>query len=304
MKNRETAFELSVRQSMQTFVQAIATDLDGTILEHASETISPRILSAFTNAHSTGIKIIIATGRPPRLVRHIIKQLISKIDPEKYANNPFYIICGNGSMVFDPHLNSVTKHYPIPASSFYNIITALRSSIDSLVFGTECQLSTCCENNWPDLTNAMDESTTYVDDIRDLVKDRIEVNKLMVLCTESNSWDLIKRVNDVLDPDVKNSVSITVSNKYFIEITASGITKGSCLKELCDTLEISQADVVTFGDMPNDVEMLSWSGYGVVVAGAHEEAKSVAKEVVPSVEEDGVAIWIEKYLQSIKNELL
>ena len=39
-----------------------------------------------------------------------------------------------------------------------------------------------------------------------------------------------------------------------------GVTKGSSLADLARMWGIAPEDVVTFGDMPNDIEMLTWSG--------------------------------------------
>ena len=58
---------------------------------------------------------------------------------------------------------------------------------------------------------------------------------------------------------------------------------------------ITAAEVVAFGDMPNDIPMLSWAGLGVAVANAHEEAKAVADEVTLSNDDDGVAVVIERF---------
>jgi glycosyltransferase AcbS len=46
---------------------------------------------------------------------------------------------------------------------------------------------------------------------------------------------------------------------------------------------------VAFGDMPNDVPLLTWAGWGAAVANAHPLVLEAADEVVPANDDDGVA---------------
>ena len=45
-----------------------------------------------------------------------------------------------------------------------------------------------------------------------------------------------------------------------MEISAAGVTKAAGLAWYCDQLGVAAADVLAFGDMPNDVPMLTWAG--------------------------------------------
>ena len=56
---------------------------------------------------------------------------------------------------------------------------------------------------------------------------------------------------------------------------------------------------VACGDGENDRELLEWAGFGVAVANAHEDVLARADLVVPSVEEEGVAVLLEGYLDSV-----
>ena len=72
------------------------------------------------------------------------------------------------------------------------------------------------------------------------------------------------------------------------------MTKASTLAAWCAARGIDAADVVTFGDMPNDMPMLRWAGRSWAVANAVEEAKAAAKSITASNDEDGVAQVIEE----------
>jgi hydroxymethylpyrimidine pyrophosphatase-like HAD family hydrolase len=56
---------------------------------------------------------------------------------------------------------------------------------------------------------------------------------------------------------------------------------------------IDQADVIAFGDMPNDIEMLRWAGRGVAMGNARDSVKDVADHVTATNDEAGVAQVLE-----------
>ena len=55
--------------------------------------------------------------------------------------------------------------------------------------------------------------------------------------------------------------------------------------------------MLVFGDMPNDLPMFGWAGWGrVAVANAHRELLAVADEVTLSNDDHGVAVYVERVL--------
>ena len=64
---------------------------------------------------------------------------------------------------------------------------------------------------------------------------------------------------------------------------------------VAEPLDITAQDVVTFGDMPNDVPMLRWAGLGVAMGNAHPEAIEAADEVTAPNTDDGLARVLERW---------
>jgi hydroxymethylpyrimidine pyrophosphatase-like HAD family hydrolase len=79
-----------------------------------------------------------------------------------------------------------------------------------------------------------------------------------------------------------------------VEISAAGVTKAAGLAWYCERAGVTAEEVVAFGDMPNDVPMLTWAGRGVAVANAHPAVLAIADEVTSANTEDGVAAYLEK----------
>jgi hydroxymethylpyrimidine pyrophosphatase-like HAD family hydrolase len=81
-----------------------------------------------------------------------------------------------------------------------------------------------------------------------------------------------------------------------LEISAVGVSKGTALAELSAERGVPAAQVVAFGDMPNDVPMLLWAGRGYAMTGGHPEALAAAALVAPPCDQDGVAQVLEQLL--------
>ena len=66
------------------------------------------------------------------------------------------------------------------------------------------------------------------------------------------------------------------------------------MQRIADRNGATAEDVIAFGDMPNDIDMLTWAGHGVAMGNAHPAAKEAADEVTASNNEDGLALVLER----------
>jgi hydroxymethylpyrimidine pyrophosphatase-like HAD family hydrolase len=71
------------------------------------------------------------------------------------------------------------------------------------------------------------------------------------------------------------------------------VTKAAGLAWYCAQQGVDADDVVAFGDMPNDVPMLTWVGRAVAVANAHPAVLEIAEDVADSNDADGVAAYLD-----------
>jgi hydroxymethylpyrimidine pyrophosphatase-like HAD family hydrolase len=74
-----------------------------------------------------------------------------------------------------------------------------------------------------------------------------------------------------------------------LEISAADVTKASTLALVAAELGVAPAEVIAFGDMPNDLPMLAWAGTAYAMANAHPSVLAAVDHVAPSNDEDGVA---------------
>jgi hydroxymethylpyrimidine pyrophosphatase-like HAD family hydrolase len=96
-------------------------------------------------------------------------------------------------------------------------------------------------------------------------------------------------------PALDGLVSVTHSNsKGLVEAGALGVSKATVVAEVAAAYGIGRADVIAFGDMPNDLPLLAWAGTSCAVANAHPVILAAASHVIGSNDEDGVARYLER----------
>lgn len=273
-------------------VKLIMTDLDGTLFKNDHESISERNVNALKKAQENGIKICIATGRTKSLIFDAI------------ALVPFadYIITSNGAVTYDAKTDEIITSQLLSAEKskkVFEIINA-HSLTHEIYFEGECFL----DGYSAKLYNYGNISAHYLK----VLKDKANVVPDLSEHIGEKGVEKINIMHVVGDElqEVKDSflniggIYVTSSIPENLEMNNINANKGYALSALCRILNISENEVMAFGDSGNDCEMLRTAGYSFATANAWDEAKKAAKSVTLSNENDGVAVEIEKYLESIK----
>ncbi|WP_405012227.1 HAD family hydrolase [Kitasatospora sp. NBC_01539] len=258
----------------------IATDLDGTLLCRGG-TVSDRTAAALVAAERAGLRVVFVTGRPPRWMA----QLSGHIGGHGVA------ICSNGGAVVDVHRGELLESFPLASEQALAVVRLLRERLPGTAFAFEFPGGFARE---PEYDLVMWESD----------KDH-PVASAEELITEGRVDGLFKVLakHPALAPDLflglareaaGHLAEITRSSPVsLLEISAAGVTKASTLARWCTAQGIDRSEVVAFGDMPNDLEMLAWAGDSYAVANAHPDVLAAVARHTVSNEDDGVAAVIE-----------
>ena len=83
---------------------------------------------------------------------------------------------------------------------------------------------------------------------------------------------------------------------YYTEITNEKVNKWTALEKLIEKLNIKKEEVMAIGDNINDKEMIENVGMGVVTANSSPDMKEIAKYIVATNDNSGVAEAINKYI--------
>jgi Cof subfamily protein (haloacid dehalogenase superfamily) len=93
-------------------------------------------------------------------------------------------------------------------------------------------------------------------------------------------------------------VSAARSQPYYLDVTHPKANKGEVVGMFSRYCNVPSADIVTIGDMPNDVLMFKESGTSIAMGNASAEVQKAATFTTDSNEADGFAKAMEGLLQS------
>jgi Cof subfamily protein (haloacid dehalogenase superfamily) len=262
---------------MHSPFRLVATDIDGTLI-HDDGTLSARtrdVLSALP------VPAVLVTGRPVRWLRQLYDQM-----PE-----PLPAICANGAVVYDPDTDEILRAEPLSVDLLLDVTKRLREAVPDITLAVEVEdgRSFWYEQAWPVRWPGEHRLVRMLATPEELTS--VPAVKLLGRSDSYQPDEFYELVSRTLG-DVATATHS--SSSALVEISAAGVTKAAGLAWLCAREGIAAEDVLAFGDMPNDVPMLTWAGHSVAMANAHPAVRAVADEVTLSNDEDGVA----KYLRA------
>ena len=91
---------------------------------------------------------------------------------------------------------------------------------------------------------------------------------------------------------------IVKSTPFFCEIGSGNAKKSLGVKFLSEMWNIKPEEVLTIGDQNNDIDLVKCGGIGVAMGNATPELKDCADYITDTVDNDGFAKAVEKFVQS------
>ena len=262
-----------------------AFDLDGTVLSRNLR-ISERTVDALRGLRERGMRLVVATGRRfEGAHEHAVRLGFSGSDP---------VICYGGSMV--RRMNGETlMHRTLPRELGAEVLEwAAERGLHARVFidgriitsrETPAALEHLRRREEPDVST-VDSPAGWIRESEE------EPTKLVIVDNPDSVGDWLEEAQE----HFRGRLFVTRSLPHYVEVGGLEGTKASALKFLCARWGIDRERVLAFGDADNDIDMLRFAGRGVAVGGMTGEVREAADEVVPNVDEDGVAGYVEKLL--------
>ncbi|MFD4369062.1 HAD family hydrolase [Rhodococcus sp. NPDC058521] len=263
----------------------VASDVDGTLIGH-DERVSARTRSAVSDVVASGTPFVLATGRPPRWIPPVVDGL---------GFAPF-AVCANGAVIYDSATDRVLSAATLGVDLLEWLADLAATVLPGSGLAAERVGASAHDAATPQFVSEpgyehawLNPDNTELSGVELLSAPAV---KLLVRLPGATSQSMV----DALAPHVAGQADLTYStDNGLVELSASGITKASGLLYLADHLGVDPAYAVAFGDMPNDIPMLSLAGTGVAVENAHPDAKAAADEVTTTNVDDGVAKVLERW---------
>ena len=133
--------------------------------------------------------------------------------------------------------------------------------------------------NEMEITNAKAENGNF----DDLINKNILPNKILIM-SEPN---IIEEMEIELGKKFPQ-LNIIHSSKILLEIMDKSVNKGKGVEFLLKYYGIDVNNSIAFGDNSNDIDMIKFVGYGIVVDNAPDYVKKIAKDVTDSNNDSGV----------------
>lgn len=265
----------------------IALDMDGTLLNSELK-LSEGNRDAIERAFRAGKQVVLCTGRCLAEIRDTLKQL-----PQIR-----YLVCENGSCVYDSKYDQTIHVEPVPVEEIRNIL--------NLVRGERCVIQVFHENqsyfnrpnaDWADAyrvgnyRGVFNRCSIWDAKLFDRYDERpFRIEKINLY------FDNLRTRNQIYAKLEGRPLKLAMSLGYMFEVVSHRADKGVGLKMLCDHLGLDIGQTIAMGDSANDLEVLRAAGFSAAMGNACPEAKAAASIVTADCDHDGVAKVIDEYL--------
>lgn len=244
--------------------KVIFMDIDGTLMEHGK--VSQRVIDVIQRARAQGHLFFVCTGRS---LGHMPRQLLEAEYLDGYVMG-CGMHCVMGETVI--HRERVDNAASLAVARYF------------IENGRECLYE--CENNMLAINSERPGFDIFSDvEALAVVLDDAGVSKITAVGPyREDDAEFFSEWFDVYDMGT------------YSDVVKRGVTKATGMQHVLDYLGIPRENCIGVGDSANDLPMLEFAGLGVAMGNAPENVKLRADVVTESIEADGVAVMIEKFV--------
>jgi Cof subfamily protein (haloacid dehalogenase superfamily) len=273
-------------------IRLLATDIDGTLLNPQFQ-ISDRDLQALHRAHAAGIEIVVVTGRRHTFALPIVNQL----------GFDLWLISSNGAVTRS--LSGETFHCDLmPAATCRKLCAAMQEFRGNIVltFDKETKGALVLERLDElslSIQRWLEKNMQYINFVipieRALATDPIQA----MFC---GSMDRMAVALETLNNSGLQGIVTILRTEYperdlsMIDVLNAGCSKGHALERWAAHRGYRRDEVMAVGDNHNDIEMLEFAGYPVIMGNACEELRGRGWHVTSGNDACGLADAVERML--------
>ncbi|KEZ90191.1 Cof-type HAD-IIB family hydrolase [Lacrimispora celerecrescens] len=278
-------------------IRVIVMDVDGTMSNHKKE-ITPKTKAALKKAQESGVKIILASGRPDSGLSDFAIEL-------EMGRHHGLLVSFNGSRVTDCQTGEVLFNETMTVEQGKAVLEHMkgfnvRPMIDKGKYMYVNDVYDCMIKNGEQEINIIQYESRggkyklcEMDDLAAFVD--YPLNKIL---TAGDSIYLKEHYREMMEP-FKDTLNCMFTAPFYFEFTAQGIDKAKALEAVLSPMGYMQDEIIAFGDGQNDKTMIQYAGIGVAMDNAVEELKEVADEITLSNEDDGIAVSLYKHIPGL-----
>jgi Cof subfamily protein (haloacid dehalogenase superfamily) len=251
----------------------VAVDLDGTLLNDEKR-VTDRTVAALACLPARGVKVVIASARPPRSVRHIYRQLGLDTLQINY----------NGALIWDEPAGRVAHHTPLVGPLVRRLIAFARGRFPQVIVSSE--IVDRWHTDRDDMAHTTETGRLFPPDVIAALDafDSLDTTKVMFLAEPAAIADLSASLAAEFGPAVR----LVRTDSNLLQLIHPDAGKGAALARVAVFYGVPRDQVLAIGDADNDIDMLTWAGTAVAMDNAAPHVKAVAGWVAPGNNDHGV----------------
>jgi hydroxymethylpyrimidine pyrophosphatase-like HAD family hydrolase len=270
----------------------LALDIDGTLLG-SDKGVSARTRAAIAAAHARGVHIVLMTGRRYPAARRVAETLGHDVP----------LVLHNGALIVEA--GGVLRCRPLGRSTAASAVRLGRAQGAEAVVhaGQRGEGRLLIERVSPGnklLVDYLDRSGADVVRVGDLLTELQageDPMQVMFAGAAAAMDALLSPLRDALGGEARLERTIYPrQNVGIIDVIHPGVGKAEALAFLQERWCLAPSETLAIGDNWNDREMLECSGLGLVMGNADPALRALGLPVLPSNDEDGVAVALETYV--------
>ncbi|KAL1526705.1 hypothetical protein AB1Y20_015405 [Prymnesium parvum] len=263
--------------------RVLFADCDGTMLG-PDHRLSDRTRNTLQRLARAGVAVVPATGRAAAgpWTAHVLTE------PSLKGGVPGIFM--NGGMIVDSAGGVSSTLLPAEVAAATLAFARGEGVTTAFYCGKEVLVETPNELT-AKLAAVGDAPHRTIEDLSSAVE---SVGKVLLLFDETKLDG--ETLRHSLERAVAATADITQALSWGLEVVPSGVNKATAARLLLDAWGISSEDAMAIGDGVNDVELLSFVGYGIAMGNGAKQAKLVAQYVAPSNSDEGFSIAMEELI--------
>ena len=257
-------------------------DLDGTIAMY-DHGIRPAVVEAMRDVIACGRWITVCTGRGYQTARPFLEQVP--------VNAPL-VLC-NGGLIVEAGTRRVLEFHPMPLPLVHRLMRlALHEGLEMWVYLDD--MESRAQHKPPAAHFTLDRPGIALQEVPDPF--RLVSRPPHKVIFEAESPAATPRLIETVENCLDGAARVVTSSPEFVEVIMPGVSKAKGMARVARLLGVKRARTLAVGDGDNDVEMIAWAGRGVAMGNATPAAVRAAQWVAPSVDQDGLAVALRKFM--------
>ncbi len=253
---------------MTNHVKLVVADIDGTLVDDVNHEMMPVTKKALHILQDHGVYLGIASGRS---VDQTMKNRIKKWGFEK----PFELLIGlNGGEIYDEVHHTKTEFYKLKKEYVKEIIEMMAPfNLNPFIYRDDYMLASRMDKDMEASSKRNSQGVHIAKDISELYE--TDISKIMFRMPA----ELMPKAEERVASFGEKPYRAFKTQTTMLEFMDKRINKGNALRKFCEDNEIALEDVIAFGDMTNDNELLETAGWGVCLCNGNEETKAISNDI-------------------------